>query len=537
MIKDNIGGVKLIKRREGFLQGAIYLMISQVIIKMLGMIYSLYLTNKRGFGDEGNAICMSGFQIYALFLGICSFGVPNAISKMISENIEIGNEGNCRKIIKISLIVFTTIGFLFCLVLYFLSEFIANKVLYIEASSDILKILAPSIVFSTVEAVFRGYFNGVNKISISAKIAILEQILKTVFTIGCVEFIGRITNFDTELMAKGSMLSASIATISSFLYSFIQYKRINKKEKINLAVERNSTSRILKELFSILIPISITSVLMILENNIDSVTIVRILKNKIGEVEARKIYGIIASKVNLIINLPLALNGAISISLIPEISRNIIKSNKLKLEKSINFSILVTFLISVPIMLGIIFYSEEIMKFLYPNAPRGAELLKLGATTIVFACITQNISGILQGAGNSKTHLYAVSIGIAFKFLLNIVLISNNKILENGAIISTLVSNIIIFYIMYKKLKKTFDIKFSFYLDFIKIFFVSFISILAIKFIFKNIFWNFRVKFLSEIINCVIIYFVIIFILICTKRIEIVKKDKIYKKRENALNY
>lgn len=47
------------------------------------------------------------------------------------------------------------------------------------------------------------------------------------------------------------------------------------------------------------------------------------------------------------------------------------------------------------------------------------------------------------------------------KLFLNFVLISNNQILEKGAIISTLISNSIIFFIMYRKLRKKFDVNLS----------------------------------------------------------------------------
>ena len=149
----------MVKRREGFFQGIFYLMFSQFVIKILGMVYSLYLTNKTGFGDEGNAICMAGFQIYALVLGICAIGIPNAVSKMVSESFEIGDYFLCKKILKVSMVLFTTIGFILCIMLYNYSDFIAYKILLIDLSSDILKILSPSIVFTTVEAVYRGYFN------------------------------------------------------------------------------------------------------------------------------------------------------------------------------------------------------------------------------------------------------------------------------------------------------------------------------------------------------------------------------------------
>ena len=44
------------------------LMFSQVIIKIVGLIYKLYLTNKEGFGDRGNAIYGGAFQKISLMI-------------------------------------------------------------------------------------------------------------------------------------------------------------------------------------------------------------------------------------------------------------------------------------------------------------------------------------------------------------------------------------------------------------------------------------------------------------------------------------
>ena len=52
-----------------FLEGIFSLIISQILIKIFGVIYSLYLTNKTGFGDQGNAIYMS---VKCLSIPICS---------------------------------------------------------------------------------------------------------------------------------------------------------------------------------------------------------------------------------------------------------------------------------------------------------------------------------------------------------------------------------------------------------------------------------------------------------------------------------
>ena len=76
-------------KKESFMQGVMTLMISQVLIKLLGLVYTLYLTNREGFGDKGNGICASGYQIYAMLLTISSIGVPNAISELVSERMAV----------------------------------------------------------------------------------------------------------------------------------------------------------------------------------------------------------------------------------------------------------------------------------------------------------------------------------------------------------------------------------------------------------------------------------------------------------------
>ena len=38
-----------VPKKETFLQGVITLIFSQVLIKLLGLIYTLYLTNRSGF--------------------------------------------------------------------------------------------------------------------------------------------------------------------------------------------------------------------------------------------------------------------------------------------------------------------------------------------------------------------------------------------------------------------------------------------------------------------------------------------------------
>ena len=105
-----------VPKKETFMQGVITLIFSQIAIKLLGLIYTLYLTNRQGFGDKGNGIVAAGYQIYAMLLTISSIGVPNAISKLVSERVAMATNTRGRN--DISCIITSNI---FC------SSFICNE--------------------------------------------------------------------------------------------------------------------------------------------------------------------------------------------------------------------------------------------------------------------------------------------------------------------------------------------------------------------------------------------------------------------------
>ena len=115
--------MKLKTKINDFSSGIISLIISQILIKVFGVIYNIYITNKTGFGDEGNAIYMSGYQIYALLLTVSSIGVPNAISKLISEKISLKDYTNSNRIFKLSLFLFAIVGLFGCISLFVFSGF------------------------------------------------------------------------------------------------------------------------------------------------------------------------------------------------------------------------------------------------------------------------------------------------------------------------------------------------------------------------------------------------------------------------------
>ncbi len=452
-------------KKEGFMQGILALMCSQVIIKILGLVYSMYLTNREGFGDNGNAIYMGGYQVYALLLTLSSIGVPNAISKLISEKLALGDRKGADRIFKIAFVAFAFIGFVGTLMLYLGAGLIANYWLQIPEAEYTLMTLSPAIFFVSISSVIRGYFNGRQKMSATAKSQTVEQIFKTSLTIIIVEIVAIFTHVNTELMAAGANLATTFATFLSFSYIYALYKMNRREEFVSLKKEMGTNSKesarsIIRKILAVSIPISVSSLISAINKNIDSITVVRILKPLIGEATAKAKYGILSSKVDILTSMPLAFNIAFATALVPAISGAKVKNDTQTINKRLRFSILITILIGLPCTFGMFLYARQILELLFPNASSGGTLLAISAFTIIFTVLAQTINGALQGLGKIRVPAIALGCGVIVKLIANLLLIPMEGIYENGAAIGSVLCHIVSFSIVYNVLKRTIELDF-----------------------------------------------------------------------------
>ena len=475
------------KRKESLATGIIALLFSQILIKIIGLAYKLYLTNKQGFGDAGNAIYSAGFQIYALLLTFSSTGVPNAISKLISERVAIGDNRGAHKIFKIAFFTFALFGLIGTILLFLFANIIANNWLEIPEAEYSLITLSPSIFFVSITSVIRGYFNGMQKLSVTAKSQTIEQIIKTIFTIIFVEMIAKMTRNNTMLMAGVANFATTIATLFSFTYIFLYYRSKRKEISIEIYESVNYTpTRIRKILIKILkesIPISLSSLISSFNKNIDLFTVVKILKRFMTEAQAKVQYGILSGKIDTLCILPLSLNVPFVTGMTPTIAKSVAKKDEDELIRKINFFLKTTIIIALPSTIGMIIMAEPILNLLFPNANNGTILSQINAISIFFAMLAQTINGILQGIGKSNIPLIAFSVSIICKFLTNVILISNINIGINGAAIGNIICNVIVFVIGFLNLKRSINLKIDFKKIIIKPIFITIIMSIILFFL------------------------------------------------------
>lgn len=79
---------------------------SQLVVKLLGLVYRLVITNIDGFGDVVNGYYNAGFQIYTLLLALSSVGIPSAISKLVAWAETAGNQRRSEDVFRTAMALF-----------------------------------------------------------------------------------------------------------------------------------------------------------------------------------------------------------------------------------------------------------------------------------------------------------------------------------------------------------------------------------------------------------------------------------------------
>jgi stage V sporulation protein B len=271
------------ENKTSFMKNVLMLMVAQIAIKLLGFVYRLVIINVEGFGDIGNGYYNAGYQIYALLLTISSVGIPIVISKLVSERVSIGDYKGAHRIFTISLKLFTGLGVVFSFILFLGAEQIATHVLNISDVSNVLKVLAPAIMLVAASSVLRGYFAGLGSMKAASITQTLEQFLKCVLT---VVFIYSLIGHDPSIMAAGGNLATTLAIVLSFMYLCIFYGKRRKDildecKNQTIEMEDKTTKNLIKIILAISIPMTLGSLMSVINSAIDTITISQRSSNSI----------------------------------------------------------------------------------------------------------------------------------------------------------------------------------------------------------------------------------------------------------------
>ena len=429
------------KKREedhsrAFVSGVLLLSCSTILIKILGLAYKIPMLSL--LGAEGMGYFNSAYEIYTLLCLAATTGLPVAVSMMVSAEYSKDNDSAIKSILNVSMTIACVIGLLGVFLLIFFGKAITQFIGNTNAFKCVVAI-APSLLCVCASSIYRGYFQGFNRMLPTAVSQIIETLGKLIFGVAFAYF-GIKKQYDAPTVAALAALGLTLGMMISSVYLFFQKKPVSS---CDLHTDGSNTPTIFKTLCVIAVPITISSLVTGLSKIIDMTLILRRLQHSGATVfEANKMYGAYTTLAVPLFSLVPSLISPISLALVPSISSAIERGAKTEQTDIANNAIRLTALLAVPASMGLAAFSFPILSALFLGEEQSvsfsAPLLSVLGAAVLFSCIITTTNAILHAYKRTIFPLVTMTIGACVKFVSAYFLIGNARIGIFGAPISTL---------------------------------------------------------------------------------------------------
>lgn len=552
-------------KKQGFLLGSAILMASMLITKVLGLIYKIPLTNI--LGGEGMSYYSSAYSIFMPVFAVSVTGITTALSKIISENLSFKRYANAVKIKRCSMLFFTLSGLVFTGVSLIVGYLICVFVLHSKSAFLSVAAISPSIFFSSIMSVQRGFFEGGRNMLPTCISEIIESILKVFFGIGGAYYALYLSNSQFEstsyvfgtfcsnqeealnaalpYISAASLLGVTLSTAISTLYLFVLSKRkAYKIEKGLLYIDpiTDKSRKIISFLVALAIPMALSCLITTIVSIVDMLTIQPIIKhsietnpNVVAQIKGCEnvakenipafLYGSFSGLALTVFSLVPSLASMLGKSALPNISYHFAKGDPESVRRQSQNVLFITNLISIPAGLGIAFFPKEILTTLFSG--RTAEIeasyeaLSILGAGVWFISLTVTSFSLLQSIGKEKIPIYILLSAVVVKTVLNFVLIAIPSVSINGAAYSTVIFYIITAVVSTAYYFKSIKCKIGFFENIVKPLYASANCIMGA--IISNYCLKERIGYVPAFLACITIS-VIIYIFSVTILFKVTKK-------------
>ncbi len=432
------------KEEHNFLKGAFILSIAAIVVKILGAIYRIPLSNL--IKSEGMGYFQTAYPYYTLLLTVSTAGFPVAIAKLISEKRSEKDYRGAQKIFKVALGALGVFGIITSIYLFFdarrIVENIGNPKAYYA-----LVALAPALVFVPIMSVFRGYFQGSQNMVPTAISQMSEQFFRVFSGLGLTYVL---LDKGIPQAAGGASFGATAGAIAGTVSIIIVYlknkTRIKEEIGTSVLVQEETSGEIMVNLLKIAIPITLGAAIIPIMDYIDLKIVIKKLQTiNFTEAEANGLYGNFKGMAQTLINLPQVFAVALSMSLVPAISNAVAQNDREGTKKIISSGMKVTLLIGLPSAFGLFILAKPIIGLLYykntvETIANTGNILKVLSMGVVFLTLVQSLAAILQGLGKPLLPAINLLIGAGVKAVLTFSLTGIPSINIYGAAFSTIVA-------------------------------------------------------------------------------------------------
>ncbi len=434
------------EKKQSFMKGAAILSASTLLVKILGLLFSIPLANV--IEPAAMSYFYLAYDIFAIFLMLSTAGLPVAVSRMVGTAYARGRKKEADRVFSVAVWLFVAIGLAGSLIMIFFAKPIARFYEYEnpQASYTIVA-LAPTLFFLSVMSAIRGYFQGRSNMVPTAVSQSIEAVTKVVIGVGLAVYILR--QYDSHLWAAvGAITGVSISAFLGMAYLLVYKLRQRGRDREALSQDTTEPAPrkdLLIQLVRFAVPITLGSCFLSILDSVDSAVIMGRLQDAAGFTEdAAAALRALLGHARKFFDLPGAFVIPIANSLLPALSGAIASKDSRSVDNISSVSMRVTLLISIPASVGMAIFAEPICGLLLAGRPETAAatapLLSMLSVAIAFNATLYTGNAILQSFGRPVIPVLNMAVGGVIKIALSYVLAGIPEVNAMGSAISTVVS-------------------------------------------------------------------------------------------------
>jgi len=416
------------RQTDNFLiQGSI-LAVTSILVRIIGLVYRVPMA--RILGNEGIGYYGYAFEIYNFCFIISSYGMPMAVSKLVSERTAKKEYTNSLKLLFGALTVAIVSGGLLSAGVYFGAGYISTHLFANPAIQIPLRALAPTVIVSAVLGVVRGFFQGKGTMVPTALSQFFEQIVNGIVSVWAAFEFAKAHSASVNIAAYGAaggVTGTFIGALFGLLFiSFLLFVNIPvlKRQRRKDRGEPEAMPKLIKIILATSVPVMLSQIL-VRSNGIISMTLFNNILNLKGVAKETytSLYGIYEGKFLLLCNIVMGITSAITTASIPSLVRGNVLSTRNEVGRKVRMALKFNLIIAIPSTVGLGLLGGPIIRLLFGDTdPIIGQIMLVGSFTITLYTVSILFCTIIQSIYSMMIpvilNLIAMLIDIIFTYLL-----------------------------------------------------------------------------------------------------------------------
>ena len=415
-------------KKNSFVEGTVIATVFIFLVKILGMLYVVPFYSI--VGSRGAALYSYAYNIYLIFLSISSAGIPNAISKLISEYETLGFLEAKTRTYKISKKIISLLSIFSFILLFIFAKPIAHLIIgdmtggnTINDIAFVIRCVSASILVVPFLSITKGYLQGHKIMTPSSVSQLIEQVVRIAIMLLGSYLIYKVFNGTLTLAVGISLLGAFFGALIADLYLLIKIKHNKKDLHLDKEYKKDSITNkeIIKKIANYSIPIIIINLITNVYSSTDMILVSRTIQH-LGY-SASDVEFITSSistwcpKISMIIN---SIVLGMTMSLIPNIVSSYVKKDYKNVNLKINKALQIILYTSIPMTVGISILSTPIWTIFYNTNKYGGLILSINIFTALLVNINISTSTMLQSMNKFKAVYLSVLLGFVTNGILDV---------------------------------------------------------------------------------------------------------------------